>query len=94
MKITILHQAETELTDAINFYNHQFAGLGDQFYFEIMESIDTILRFPEGWKKVSKNTRRFIIKRFPYSLLYVIEANELIVTSIAHQHRLPASSSE
>ena len=30
-----------------------------------------------------------MLKGFPYALLYVIEMNEILITSVAHLHREP-----
>ncbi|NOR44349.1 MAG: type II toxin-antitoxin system RelE/ParE family toxin [Candidatus Delongbacteria bacterium] len=89
MKVIFLSPADTELEDAINYYNDQLHGLGDQFYDEFFVGIDFIKKYPIAWQKVGENTRRYILKRFPYMVLYVAEEDRIIITVIAHQHRHP-----
>ncbi len=33
--------------------------------------------------------RRLLLSRFPYKLLYAVEADGLYVVAVAHQHRAP-----
>jgi toxin ParE1/3/4 len=89
MQLIILSEAEKELQDTIDYYNDQLLGLGDQFYYEILKAFDQILSFPLGWTKATEKTRKFILKRFPYLVLYVVHEQEIVVNAIAHQHRHP-----
>lgn len=89
MKLIILPEAENDLKDALVFYNDQLPKLGDQFYKEVLTAFDVILLFPAGWSKVGEHTRKFTLKRFPYLVLYIVEKDAIIITSIAHQHRHP-----
>lgn len=89
MNIILLSPADTELEEAIEFYNTQLPGLGDQFYNEFLFTVDLLNRTPFGWRKVGKNTRRINVKRFPYLILYVVDNNDIFITCIAHQHRNP-----
>jgi hypothetical protein len=90
MKIVFLAQSVRELEDGFVFYNDQLQGLGNQFYTEVFDSIDIIKKYPAIWDKVGQNTRKCILKRFPYLILYICEKDKIIVTAIAHQHRKPS----
>ena len=91
MQLIILSNAEKELQYTIDYYNDQLPGLGDQFYNEILTAFDLILGFPVGWTKAGEDTRKFILKRFPYLVLYVVHEQKIVVNAIAHQHRHPDS---
>jgi hypothetical protein len=84
-----LYPAEIELDEAIKYYNHQLPGLGYRFYQEISCAIERIKIMPEAWTKVGNRTRRCLLKGFPYSLLYVFDEKEILVTALAHHHRNP-----
>ena len=62
--------AETELRDAVDYYNEQCAGLGFEFAAEIRKTITRILRFPSAWTKLSPRTRRCLANRFPYAVVF------------------------
>ncbi len=91
MKISFSPSAVEELRDAVNFYDYQSPGLGLAFKKEFYEVMDFIQLFPNGWQKVGPNTRKCILKKFPYLILYIVNGEELFITAIAHQHRHPES---
>ena len=89
MNIILIPPSDKELEEAIDYYNDQMFGLGEQFYDSFLSSIAYISIAPDVWRKVGKNTRRINIKRFPYLILYVLDGNNILITCIAHQHRNP-----
>ena len=89
MKISFLEQAQLELDDAIEYYNDQLTGLGDQFLQEVLETLNRIGTFPDAWHPLSENTRRCQTKRFPYGVIYSIQDNEIIVVAVSNLHRKP-----
>lgn len=91
MKARFISPASLELDEAVKYYDHQLPGLGYRFFQEIAASIERILLMPEAWPKVGKQTRRCILKGFPYALLYVREEGEILITAVAHLHRDPKS---
>lgn len=89
MNIILIPPSDKELEEAIDYYNDQMLGLGEQFYNSFLNSVAYISIAPDVWRKVGKNTRRINIKRFPYLVLYVLDGNNILITCIAHQHRNP-----
>ena len=88
-EIQFISPSDRELDDAMEFYNEQLPGLGEQFFDELMHSLDLICTFPNSWKKVGENTRKLLLPRFPYLILYIPEEEKILITAIAHQHRSP-----
>ncbi|MBF0532960.1 MAG: type II toxin-antitoxin system RelE/ParE family toxin [Candidatus Omnitrophica bacterium] len=89
MKTLFLAKATFELYETIDFYDYPSPGLGSAFLQEFKETMEFIKLFPEGWQKTGLNTRKCLLKKFPYMILYIAEKNRIIITSIAHQHRHP-----
>lgn len=90
MRIRLISLAQTELDEAIKFYEHQLPGLGIRFFNEIKKAVDRICFMPEAYYKIGENTRRCLLKAFPYAIHYVIENEErIIITALAHLHRDP-----
>ncbi len=89
MRVILLAPSEVELQDAVDFYNDQMAGLGDQFYDSFQNTVRYIKASPTSWRKVGRHTRRVNIGRFPFLLLYVCDGKDILITCIAHQHRDP-----
>jgi len=94
MNVEFLEIARQELNDAIEWYESVNSGLGFEFWDEVDKSISSITAFPKTWKLVGKNTRRCVINRFLYIILYYISNNVVYITCVAHQHRNPEYYSE
>ena len=89
MNVRFASSANLELDQAIRYYDHQLPGLGFRFFREVEAAVDRIRAIPEAWTIVGKHTRRCIVKGFPYALLYAVNADEILITAVAHFHRDP-----
>ena len=89
MKVEILEVAERELDDGFIYYESLQDGLGKRFLFEIKNSIGRIVQYPNGWHPLSNNTRRSLVKKFPYGIVYQILEDKISIVAIAHLHRKP-----
>ncbi|MEW6326247.1 MAG: type II toxin-antitoxin system RelE/ParE family toxin [Thermodesulfobacteriota bacterium] len=89
MRIRFLETAQTELDEAIEYYNYETPGLGEAFLAEVLNALDRIGKFPEAWHPISRRTRRCQIRRFPYGIIYQIRKDEILVVAIANLHRKP-----
>ena len=89
MKVRFLSPASIELDEAIRYYDHQLPGLGFRFFQEVEAAIDRIKLMPEAWSKIGEQTRRCLLKGFPYALLYMSEPEGVVINAVAHLHRDP-----
>jgi len=89
MKLKFIHPSDQELIEAYNYYEDQLTGLGDHFLDEFNNTIKIILEHPLLWSKVGERTRRALIKRFPYLILYIHDEKTIFITCVSHQHRNP-----
>ena len=90
MIIRLLEPAQAELDEAVAWYVDQAPGLGDAFLLEELRSIKLIERFPQAWHPLTPQIRRCRLRRFPYSVVYTVDGDDLLVLAIAHQHRKPS----
>ncbi len=87
--ITILHEAEMELWEAVEFYENRCAGLGLDFEKEIKAALELIQQSPRRWPIRKDGTRRYLIHRFPYFIVYVFHKDNVWVIAFAHCRRRP-----
>jgi hypothetical protein len=87
--IQFLYVAQIELDDAITWYNAQAIGLGDAFLIEAIKTFRLIEQYPDAWHRLSRNTRRCRLARFPYGIIYTSDADSELVIAVAHLHRAP-----
>lgn len=89
MKVEFLKLAQQELDDAFEYYEYQQVDLGYRFVEEVYNTLDLIKTYPLGWSAVSQNTRRCLLKTFPYGVIYQKRANSILVVAIANLYREP-----
>lgn len=89
MVVEFLEPAYAELDDAIEYYNTQAQGLGKVFFEEVLFTIKLVSQFPTAWPSVSLHTKKAILRRFPYSLIFAIRNRKITIIAIAHHHRNP-----
>ena len=89
MKVRFLPEAETELDEAVAYYDVQRAGLGREFALAVRAGVDRVAERPRAWQILSERTRRYRLPRFPYGLVYAPLQTEIVVVAVMHLHREP-----
>ena len=89
MEFSFHPDAEKELLDAVNYYNECQDNLGTEFAREVYTSIQMILQYPKAWPKLSPRTRRCLVNRFPYGIIYQIKDDEIYIISVMQLNRKP-----
>ena len=81
--------AEAELKDAVDYYDACRTHLGWEFAEEVYTAIQNILAHLAAWTDLSKRTRRCLIRRFPYGVIYQVTGDEIRIIAIMHLNRRP-----
>jgi plasmid stabilization system protein ParE len=81
--------AERELNDAARFYEGQAPDLGARFLNEIDRLLKLLATYPELGHPRTRPIRTVRARRFPYSLVYQVVGDRLVVLAVAHQRRQP-----
>lgn len=89
MNVEILNVAESELLDAIAYYEAEQKGLGKRFLNEFERGRRKIEHYPHAWSKVSRRSRRYRLRRFPYGLVYQVVGDTALILAVMHLHRKP-----
>lgn len=89
MKYFFHPQAEDELDEAVRFYEGCRHGLGLDFAEEVYATIARIGEFPDASFELSKKTRRCLVNKFPYGVIFQIKSGTLRIIAIANLHRRP-----
>lgn len=89
MKIAV-HPATAELNKAAAFYSVKAnKQLGLALITEFEKSALFLSENPELGVPWVSGTRRFVMRRFPFNIMYYILSDQLFVIAIAHQKRRP-----
>lgn len=89
MIIKFLPQANSELTDAVAYYEGELSGLGQRLWEEVDEHIAWIERNHDVPRLRPGGYRRVNLKIFPYYVSYVVRDPEIWILAIAHGHSRP-----
>ena len=84
-----LQPAEDEMTAASQFYESAASGLGRDFLDDVQRGIDHLRKHPKLGHSVGRGLRRMLLQRFPFSLIYSIEAGGILIVAVAHHGRRP-----
>ncbi len=90
MKLVIVPAALAELHDAAAFYTMKAnAKLGITFMAEFERTANLVLANPLPGSEFRNNRRRYLLRRFPYSIIYQVTPEELRILAVAHHTRRP-----
>ena len=81
--------ADVEATH--RWYERGLGGLGDEFLMEAQRAVVAVVAFPEVYPAVHRDTRRALVRRFPYGLLYRIIDDVIVFVGCFHTSRDPIS---
>jgi toxin ParE1/3/4 len=89
MKFRFLPLAQQELLEGTAYYTAFGAALGVRFEQALSNAVRAAVAHPERGAPRSKSTRRWLVKGFPYSVIYRANESEVLIVAIAHQRRRP-----
>lgn len=82
-------EARLEFIDAVAYYETSSEGVGLRFTREIYATVNRAIANPNSWPSITENTRRCLARRFPYSVVYEVRENDILIIAVAHQSRKP-----
>lgn len=82
-------EAESELAEAVSFYELRLSGLGIALAVEVERIISLLRDHTEAGSPYGPGCRSLMLSRFPYRLVYRMTTAGLLVVAVAHLHRRP-----
>ena len=87
--VRFLEEAQEELLEQISYYEEHEKGLGDRFRESVEVAAAIASAHPRLGSPWKLRTRRVFLRGFPFSFVYRIEADEVVVFAVAHFRRRP-----
>lgn len=81
--------ARAEYLSTLRFYRGDSAKLARAFADEFRRVSILLERHPMLGAPYYSGTRRKLLTRFPYALIYLIDGSDVVVVALAHQRREP-----
>ena len=89
-KAVEFHEAAAlEYEAAFDWYLQRSEPAASMFALELERAIALIAGSPRRWPRDVRNTRRFLLRRFPFSLVYREHDSVIQILAIAHGRRRP-----
>jgi plasmid stabilization system protein ParE len=82
-------EAHEEMTESARFYEGRSVGFGLDFLTAVEETTRRIEQFPEAGPIDRANIRKRLVPGFPFSVLYDIQPDCIVIAAVMHQHRRP-----
>jgi toxin ParE1/3/4 len=89
IKYRYLAPARGELRNAAHYYREVSRRVAAAFMMSVQDAIDQIVEFPESAPIIRGQVRGKIISRFPYTLMYRVEEDVVLVLAVAHHKQRP-----
>ena len=84
------HQgAIADVKSAVAWYQKRSRRSALNFIEELYRAADTIREAPERWPAGKNNTRRFLLWRFPFAIIYSEYDSLITIWAVAHGSRRP-----
>jgi toxin ParE1/3/4 len=85
-----IHPDALDEADAgVNWYLERSERTAVHFADEVDRAIELILEAPERWPVFRRGARRYVMRTFPYSIIYTIREGAVIVYAFAHARKRP-----
>jgi len=81
--------ARDEFLIAVEHYEACQPGLGRRFRLALERQLGLICKMPFRFRVLHPPFRRCLIPRFPYSVIFAIEPEFILVVAVAHAKRKP-----
>jgi len=82
--------AAEEAREATRWYATRNLVAAAGFEIEVRRAFSEIAAAPERWPVYLEETRRFLLDRYPYEVVYRHHGQHILVVAIAHCKRRPA----
>ena len=88
-RLDVRPEAELDALEAASWYDGERNGLGLEFLTELRATFARIEEGPQHYPLVFHEFRRAILRRFPFGVFFIAEADVATVLAITHLHRHP-----
>lgn len=90
-QVLLRPDAELDIQDAFEWYEQRQKGLGSEFVRMVDSCLSQIQKNPMAYPTIHREIRRVLLRRFPYGVFYLLEAERerIVVLACIHASRDP-----
>jgi len=83
------HEATAEYDAAFDWYLERSPDAALRFDAEVDRALAQIIAAPQRWAAGPHSTRRFLLRQFPFTLIYRDRSSTIQIVAVAHTSRKP-----
>ena len=88
-KFVYLAHARSELRNAAFYYRERSRRVSASFLAAVQNAVDQVLEFPQSAPVVRGHVRGKVVSKFPYTLMYRVDGDKVVILAVAHQKQRP-----
>lgn len=88
LPVTFHPEAQEDYLTSLDWYAGRSLSAAANFEKEFQRAIANIEKAPKRWPDY-RQCQRYILRQFPFSVVYKILPSEILVTAVAHANRRP-----
>ena len=88
-KFVFKDEAIHDIGDSYEFYESRKENLGEEFLNELETTLKFIRERPTSFPKILSDQRKVSLKRFPFTIIFEIENNNIVIYAVYHGSRDP-----
>lgn len=89
IKVSFHPEAAEEVETTRQWYAERSPLAARAFLAELDLGVERIREAPQRWPRYGKGARRYILPRFPFSVIYRMKGEVIEVVAVAHHRRKP-----
>jgi toxin ParE1/3/4 len=82
-------EALREYLAAVEWYLARSELVASRFAHQVMHAVQLINEAPQRWPSYHHHTRKFVLHRFPFLVIYRELSGVIQILAVAHAHRRP-----
>jgi len=82
-------EALAELKSAVTWYQEKSPSAALNFMEELDQVLDWVIASPSRWPSAAHGTRKLVMRRYPFAVIYCEKETVIQVLAIAHGRRRP-----
>lgn len=87
LQLIVSREACADIGEAMTWFRDISPNLSVRFGVELERVYSVILEYPRMYPLIYKTVRRALLRRFPYSVFYVVEPPVVLIVAVVHQSR-------
>lgn len=85
--LRIRSEAREEINSAFEWYFQRSPRAAEAFLAEVATALAQIVSHPQLYPQYTANTRRRVLERFPYSVIFQEKDDRILIVAVAHSKR-------